>query len=151
VARAGGGVYLAYGGGYPTTDKALLWRFGAPPGQQSGYRISGNAQSGTLDLIGLFGDISTQAQWHTQVLPGLAIKASPASIKRTRSTKVAFTVSDPEPVKGATVRAAGRSAATDATGRASITLGPTTRSSIAVTVTKNGYKQGTTKVRVRRG
>ena len=129
VARAGGGVYLAYGGGYPTTSKALLWRFGAPnsvtidsrkadhivglaadpdgrvwvfwilraggtpkvyarrsnkaatafgptvaagapAGQQSGYRIAGNAQSATLDLVGLFGDISTQAQWHTQVLPG---------------------------------------------------------------------------------
>jgi hypothetical protein len=209
AARAGGGVYVAYSGGYPTTNKALLWRFGAPnavtldqrnadhivglaadpdgrlwvfwilragpspkvyarrsnkaatafgptvaagapAGQQSGYRISGNAQSGTLDLVGLFGDISTQAQWHTQVLPGLAVKASPSTIKSNKSTKVAFTVSDPDPVKGATVKAAGKSATTDATGRASITLVPTSKSSFAVTVTKPGYKQGATRVRVKR-
>ena len=64
---------------------------------------------------------------------------------------MAFTVSDPDPVKGATVKASGKSATTDATGRAAITLGPTTRSSIAVTVTKSGYKAGATRIRVKRG
>ena len=208
AARAGGGVYIAYSGGYPTTSKALLWRVGAPrsvtldsrkadhvvglaadpdgrlwvfwilrgsrptvvarrsnraatafgpavaagrpPGQQSGYKISGNAQRARLDLVGLFGGTSSQAQWHTQVLPGLAINAAPATIKGSRATKVTFTVRDPDPVKGATVRAAGRSATTDAKGHASITLGPASKSSIAVTVTKAGYTKGSTRVRVTR-
>jgi hypothetical protein len=208
AARAGGGVYVAYSGGYPTTTKALLWRVGAPssvtldtrkadhvvglaadpqgrlwvfwilrgpkptvfarrsnkaatafgpavaagapPATQSGYKISGNAQTARLDLVGLFGNTSSQAQWHTQVLPGLAIKAAPSRVKSTKSTKVKFTVSDPDPVKGATVHAAGRSPTTDAKGHASITLGPTSKSSIAVTVTKAGYTEGRTRVRVKR-
>jgi hypothetical protein len=208
AARAGGGVYVAYSGGYPTTSKALLWRVGArsamtldrrkadhvvslaadpdgrlwvfwivrgprptvvarrsnraatafgpavaagrPPGQQSGYKLSGNAQRTRLDLVGLFGDSTSQAQWHTQVLPGLAIKASPATISGSRSTKVTFTVSDPDPVKGATVRVAGRSASTDAGGRASIKLGPASKASLAVSVTKAGYTRGGTRVRVTR-
>jgi hypothetical protein len=207
AARAGGGVYVAYGGGYPTTTKALLWRVGAPssvtldkrkadhvvglaadpkgrlwvfwilrgsrptvfarrsnktatafgptvaagapPGQGSGFKISGNAQSSTLDLVGLFGDSSSQAQWHTQVLPGLAIKASPSTLKSSKSKKVSFTVSDPDPVKGATVHAAGKSATTDAKGHASITVGPTSQSSIAVTVTETGYTKGRTRVHVK--
>jgi hypothetical protein len=207
AARAGGGVYVAYSGGYPTADKALLWRVGAakpvtvdkrkadhvvglaadpagrvwvfwivrgskpkvfarrsnkavtafgptmtagaPHGQQSGFKISGSAQSSTLDLVGLFGDVSSQAQWHTQVLPGLAVKASRAKLKRGKSAKVKFTVSDPDPVKGAKVHAGGRSATTDAKGHASITLGPTSKP-IAVTVTKSGYAKGRSRVRVKR-
>jgi hypothetical protein len=208
AARAGGGVYVAYSGGYPTASKALLWRVGAPgsvtldthkadhvvslaadpdgrvwvfwvlrgshptvfarrsnkaatafgptvaagapPGQQSGYKISGNAQSSVLDLVGLFGDVSSQAQWHTQVLPGLAIKASPSTVKSGKATTVTFTVSDPDPVKGAAVRVAGKSATTDAKGRATIALGKSSKSSIPVTVTKAGYTQGHTSVHVKR-
>ncbi|HMJ37107.1 MAG TPA: hypothetical protein VK501_24595 [Baekduia sp.] len=121
----------------------------APPGQQSGFKISGNAQSSTLDLVGLFGDTSSQAQWHTQVLPGLAIKPLPSTLKSSKSTKVSFTVSDPDPAKGATVHGAGKSATTDAKGHASITLGPTSKSSIAVTLTKAHYTEGATRVRVK--
>jgi hypothetical protein len=207
AARAGGGVYVAYSGGYPTTSKALLWRVGAPgavtldtrkgdhivglaadpdgrlwvfwilrgssptvfarrsnkaatafgpivaagapSGQQSGYKISGNAQSSTLDLVGLFGDLSTQAQWHTQVLPGLAVTASPTTVKSSKSTNVTFTVSDPDPVKGATVHVAGKSATTDAKGHAAVTLGPTSKSSLAVTATKARYTEGRTSVHVK--
>lgn len=209
VARAGGGAYVAYGGGYPTTNKALLWRVGdarpvtlddrkadhlvslaaapdgrlwvfwvlrsgarqtvyarrsnraatafgatvsagAPPKQLTGYKISGSAQDGRLDLIGLFGGTGKPAQWHTQVLPGLAVKASPSTVRSAGSTKVTFTVTDPDPVKGATVSAAGRSATTNGKGRATITLGPTSKRKIAVTVTKSGYTKAHTGVRVRR-
>jgi hypothetical protein len=208
AARAGGGVYVAYSGGYPKTTKALLWRVGAPgpvtldtreadhvvglaadpdgrlwvfwilrgsrptvyarrsnkaatafgptvsagtpAGQTSAYKISGNAQSSALDLVGLFGNINAQAQWHTQVYPGLTIKASPSTIKSNKSTKVTFTVSDPDAVKGATVHVAGKSATTDGKGHASITLGPTAGKSIAVTVTKTRYTTGATRVHVKR-
>src|SRR5919197_1061144 len=30
AARVGGGVFVAYSGGYPTTDRALVWRVGTP-------------------------------------------------------------------------------------------------------------------------
>ncbi|HYZ28928.1 MAG TPA: hypothetical protein VE570_07740, partial [Thermoleophilaceae bacterium] len=128
AARAGGGVYVAYAGGYPTTNQVRLWRiadsksavvatsshnhlaslaadpqgrlwviwveqgstaqvfarrsnksatrFGPavklspPKGQQSAYKIAGNAQTGTLDVVAMFGGSGPQtAQWHTQILP----------------------------------------------------------------------------------
>jgi hypothetical protein len=207
AARVGGGVYAAYGGGYPTTKKVLLWRiadsksavlgtsahdhvvslaaapdgrlwvfwiersspplvfarrsnktatdFGravklaAPPGQQAAYKIAGDAQTGTLDLVGLFGDVNSQAQWHTQVFPGLALEAAPAKISGGKSTSVKFTVSDPDPVKGAKVSAGGKSATTDAKGHATIDLGPTTKKSIAASATKGGYAAASAKVKVK--
>jgi hypothetical protein len=202
-------VFIAYGGGYPTTSKALLWRVGAarpmtlddrqadhvvslaaapdgrlwvfwvlrsgarqavyarrsnaaatafgpavsagaPPGQQTGYKISGSAQRGRLDLVGLYAATGAPGQWHTQVLPGLAVKASPATVSGRRSAKVTFRVSNPDPVQGAKVSAAGKSATTDAKGRATIALGPTSKRTIAVTVTKSGYTRGGATLRVRR-
>lgn len=206
VARAGGGVFVAYPGGYPTTKKVLLWhvagptsttvgssdsdhivglaadpsgriwvfwadhatsvplvfarrsnkkvtgfgpavKIGPPAGQQSAYKIDGNAQTGALDLVVLFGGINNQAQFHTQVLPGLGIKAKPAKIKKGQATAVKFTVSDPDPVKGAKVKVAGKSATTDAGGHATITL--TIKKTVTATATKAGYTSGTTKVKVK--
>jgi hypothetical protein len=208
AARVGGGVYVAYPGGYPTTTKVLLWRiadsksavlassdhdhtvslaadpdgrlwvmwversatpqifarrsnksatkFGpavkiAPPkGQQSAYKIAGNAQSGALDVVALFGSAAgTQAQWHTQILPGLALTASPSKIKRGKATAVKFTASDPDPVKGVTVNAAGKSATTDTKGHATIKLGPTKAKSITASAKKAGYTGATIKLRVK--
>jgi hypothetical protein len=207
AARPGGGVYLAYSGGYPTTDKVLLWRLGAaksavvgtgkgdhivslaaapdgriwvfwidrstgrplvfarrsnpgvtafgpllragaPSGQASAYRIAGDAQAGALDLLGLFGTASGQAQWHTQVLPGLELGAKPSKVTRSRTTTVEFTVRDPDPVKGVKVTVSGRSATTDAKGHASIDVGPTAKKSIAATAAKPGYTSGTYRLRV---
>jgi hypothetical protein len=117
---------------------------GTPPGQQSGFKIAGSAQSALLDVVGLFGDAAgTQAQWHTQVRPGLAVAAQPSNVKRGHATKVHFTVSDPDPVKGATVHAAGKSATTDAKGHASITL----TGKATARATKSGYTSGSVRVR----
>ncbi|MEA2493742.1 MAG: hypothetical protein QOJ29_1653 [Thermoleophilaceae bacterium] len=198
VARAGGGVYVAYPSGYPTTNQVRLWRiadsksdvvatsdrghiaslaaapdgrlwvfwseqssppqifarrsnksatkFGpaikliAPPGQQSAYKIDGNAQNGPLDLVVLFGTVSTQAQWHTQVLPALALKA------KSSAGKVTFTVSDPDPVKGAKVSAKGKSAMTNATGHVTLTLPP---GKVTPKATKSGYSSATLKLKVK--
>ena len=207
VARAGGGVYVAYPGGYPTTTQVRLWRiadsksavvatskhdhiaslaadangrlwvfwvergttpqvfarrsnktatkFGPavklspPEGQQSAFKIDGNAQSGALDLVVLFGTASSQAQWHTQVLPGLELDASPSKINGGKSTSVTFTVTDPDPVKGAKVSAGGKAATTNAKGHATIELGPTKAKSIVAKVTRAGYTAGSTKVKVK--
>jgi hypothetical protein len=208
AARAGGGVYVAYPGGYPTTTQVRLWRiadsksavlanskgdhivsiaadsegrlwvfwveratnqvfarrsnesatsFGpavkvkGAPGQQSAFKIDGNAQSGALDVVVLFGDSSgKQAQWHTQFLPGLAVKASPSKIKGGKSTAVKFTVTDPDPVKGAKVSAGGKSATTDAKGHATIELGPTKKKKITASAKKAGYSSGSTKLKVKK-
>jgi hypothetical protein len=209
VARIGGGVYVAYPGGYPTTKQVRLWRiadsksavlatsnhdhiaslaaapdgrlwvfwvergarsqvfarrsntsatkFGPavklslPKGQQSAFKIDGNAQASRLDIVALLGNAAgRQAQWHTQVLAGLGLSASPSKIKRRKKTAVTFTVTDPDPVKGAKVKAAGKSATTDKHGHATIDLGPTKAKSIKATATKAGYASGTTKVHVKR-
>jgi hypothetical protein len=208
AARAGGGVYVAYPGGYPTTTQVRLWRiadsksavlatskhdhivslaadpdgrlwvfwverssspqvfarrsnksatkFGPavklkpPAGQQSAYKIDGNAQSGALDLVVLFGGSSPQqAQWHTQVLPGLAVTAKPAKINGDKSTAVRFTVSDPDAVKGAKVSAGGKSATTDGSGRATIKLGPTKAKKLTATVKKAGHTSASIKLTVK--
>jgi hypothetical protein len=210
AARVGGGVYVAYGGGYPTRDKVLLWRIadtksavvgtsahdhtvslaadpdgriwvfwidngsqptvfarrsnksvtafgpavavGHPPGQDSAYRITGNAQATRLDIVAEFGSLAANAiaQWHTQVLAGLELTASPSKIKGSKKTAVTFRVSDPDPVSGATVSAGGKSAKTNAKGKATIDLGPTSKKSIVATATKADYTKATTKVRVGR-
>jgi hypothetical protein len=206
VARAGGGVYVAYPGGYPTTNRVLLWRiadsksavlgisksdhivglaadpagrlwvfwverstmkvfarrsnksatkFGpavkvsVPKGQQSAFKIDGNAQAGALDVVALLGDASgKQAQWHTQFLPGLVLSA-PLKINGAKSTSVTFKVADPDPVKGAKVSAGGKSATTNAAGKATITLGPTKAKKITATAKKAGYSSATKTIKVK--
>ena len=207
AARAGGGVYVAYPSGYPTTTQVRLWRvadsksavlatsksdhivslaadpdgrlwvfwverssspqvfarrsnkaatkFGPavkvkpPAGQQSAFKIDGNAQSGALDVIVLFGGTGGQAQWHTQFLPGLEVKASPAKIDGGKATAVKFTVTDPDPVKGAKVSVAGKSATTNSSGHATIDLGPTKAKKLTATAKKTGYTATATKIKVK--
>ena len=206
VARAGGGVYVAYATGYPTLNQVRLWRiadsksavigqsksghlasiaadpegrlwvfwvessttqifarrsnklatkFGppvkikAPKGQQTAFKLDGNAQSGPLDIVVLFQGPAGHAQWHTQILPGLDL-AAPSKIKaKNKASAVTFTVTDPEPVKGAKVNAGGKSATTNAAGKATITLGPTKAKKITASVTKAGYTKGTKKIKVK--
>ena len=122
-----------------------------PKGQQSAFKIDGNAQASRLDIVALLGDSAgRQAQWQSQVLAGLGVSASPSTIRRGNKTAVKFTVTDPDPVKGAKVTAGGKSATTDKHGHATINLGPTKAKSIKATATKAGYTSDTTKVRTKR-
>jgi hypothetical protein len=122
-----------------------------PAGQGSAYKIDGNAQSGALDLVVMFGAVgsSQQAQWHTQILPGLDLATKPAKIDGGKSTAVKFTVTDPDPVKGAKVSAGGKSATTDSKGHATINLGPAKAKKISATANKGGYTSATAKIKVR--
>ena len=119
------------------TDFGPAVKIKAPPGQQSIYKITGNAQSGPLDIVGLFGSISSQAQFHTQVLPGLSLTASPSHISRKKLTTVTFTVRDPDPVKGAKVSAGSVSATTNAKGKATLSVGAARK--VTATAKKAGY------------
>ncbi|MDQ6822508.1 MAG: hypothetical protein M3076_19605 [Actinomycetota bacterium] len=50
AARAGGGLYVAVGGGYPDTTHALVWKFG------SGSSMNVGSDSHGLDRVGVAGD-----------------------------------------------------------------------------------------------
>lgn len=209
AARPGGGVYVAYSSGYPTTTKAIVWKVGtaketvvasstsshivtlatapgghvwvlwlsneggkarafasrsnkagtkwgpavnlnAPPGQSSAYRLGGNAQAGRLDVVALFGNTSTQSQWHTQAYPGLKITASPSKINGNKKTAVKFTVSDPDAVKGVKVSVGSKSATTNSAGKATISIGPTKSKSVTAFAKKAGYTSGKVKVKIKR-
>src|SRR5262249_55996750 len=118
-------------------------------GERTVFGLEGNAPSGPLDVVALMGDVTgKQAQWHTQILPGLDLSASPSKVNGAKKTSVQFTVSDPDPVKGAKVSAGGKSATTDSKGHATIDLGPTSAKSISASATKAGYTGATRKLKV---
>jgi hypothetical protein len=207
VPRVGGGVYIAYSSGYPTTTKAIVWKvgtakevvvasskgghivgmaaapggylwlvwidrtsatkafaarsnksgtkwgpavpLGSPPGQNSAYKIAGNAQANTLDVVALWGNASSQAQFHTQALPGLDLTASPTKVNGKKATTITFTVKDPDAVKGAKVSIGGKSDTTDGAGHAQITVGPTKAKSVTAFAKKAGYTSDKVKIKIK--
>jgi hypothetical protein len=121
---------------------------GLPAGAKRGYVLTGDAQAARLDLVGSFGpksdNVQPTAAWHTQVLPGLTLGASPATVDPKKATAVTFTVTDAgDPVAGATVKVGTKSAKTDANGRASLEVGPPKTNPLAATASATGYA-GTT-------
>jgi hypothetical protein len=190
VARPGGGVYIAYEGGYPSHTKVLVWRVGArtstllarassdvhgvgiaatptgrvwvfwsaqsrsgktlvyakrsngsvsawgrtvafapPKRTASVWNLEGDGQTDRLDLLGSFslGSSGFAATWHTQLLPGLSLSASPMHIpvggKHARS--VTFTVTDAgAPLSGVEVRVGSAHASTGTNGKVTLALGP---------------------------
>jgi hypothetical protein len=83
-------------------------------------------------------DDSSAATYLTRILPGLTLTA------KKKSGKVTFTVTDAgDPVKGATVKAGGKSDKTDAKGRAVLTL----KGKPAAQATATGYTPATLKLK----
>jgi hypothetical protein len=93
---------------------------------EAAYRLDASAApGGGVDLLGNFNDgvSSMSATYHRRVLPGLALAASPAKLRKGRTTTVRFTVRDAgDPVKGAKVKAGGKSGTTDSKGRVELDL-----------------------------
>ncbi len=197
AARAGGGVYVAYPGGYPTTTKVQLWKVGspssttvasgpgdhdatvaatgdgrlwivwseqgrriratrtnptatafgavvnagAPKGTSSIYKLDASAApDGGVDVLAL-SDAGADATWQARLQPGLTLRAKPDQPKRGATTTIAFTVLDAgDPVSGAKVAIAGKSATTTSGGTATIavTAGKKTRK-LTATATRAGY------------
>ena len=92
---------------------------GAAKGASATYVLDASATASALDLLALFG-IGAEpggATYHARIQPGLTLTA------RRSGSKVRYTVTDAgDPVRNATVKAAGKSATTDAKGRAALTL-----------------------------
>jgi hypothetical protein len=121
---------------------------GAPPKMDSCYSLEGDAQAGRLDIVGLCGNVSGTGHWHTQVNPGLALAASPSSVNGKKGGSVKLTITDPDPVKGAKVSGGGDSATTDGKGHATLSIGPTKKKKVTITVTHAGYTTATRTLKV---
>jgi len=108
------------------------------------------ASSGRIDVVANVQRSSTTALYHTQVLAGLKLKASPTKISHTHSTVITFTVSDAgEAVANATVSFLGHKAHTNSHGIAKITVAkgqkPGTKTA---TASKSLYYKATVSVKV---
>jgi hypothetical protein len=75
-----------------------------PPGTQTVWKVNGDGATGPLDLLASVETPEGIAVWHTQVLPILAVTASPTGFTAGDTARVTFTVTDAgDPVPGATI------------------------------------------------
>jgi MFS family permease len=96
----------------------------APPGGFVNASMNLAAQSARLDVVGLITrPNSTNAVQHTQLLPGLSLRATPSTFRRGRRQTIVFRVEDAGvPVAGARVTVGRSRATTNAAGRATIVV-----------------------------
>jgi hypothetical protein len=125
-----------------SNKKATAWgaavQAGAPKSASSLYALDASATAAGADLFGLFslGSDSHASTYHTRIRPGLTLEANRRSLPA-KAITVGFTVTDAgAPVKGAKVKASGRSATTDGRGRASLSL----KGKATVTASATGYE-----------
>jgi hypothetical protein len=125
-----------------------------PPGTTTFWSLYGEGNpGGVLDVLALVTTSGGIATWHSQVEPGLTLTASPAKVKRSKKTKVQFKVTDAgDPVKGAKVKAAGKSGKTGAGGTVSLKLGKFGKKAklVIAKATHDGYAPGQTGVVVKK-
>jgi len=119
---------------------------GMPKGKTAVYAVAVEGSTGKGDVVINVGD----AFWHTQVLPGLTLKASPTSWKHGASRKVTFTVSDAgAAVSGARVKVGTKTCQTAAGGKCTISFPGSTRAGkYTASATKSGYFKGTARLKV---
>jgi hypothetical protein len=124
---------------------------GSPGAASSIYRLDANATAGAVDVFAntSIGPSSTST-FYRRVLPGLTLTASPAKLHKGKKSAVTFRVLDArEPVKGAKVRAGGRSDTTNAKGVVTLTVRGRGRS-VGAVATAPGYTAGHLRLRVLR-
>jgi hypothetical protein len=124
---------------------------GSPSAASSIYRLDANATAGAVDVFAntSIGPSSTST-FYRRVLPGLTLTASPAKLHKGKKSAVTFRVLDArEPVKGAKVRAGGRSDTTNAKGVVTFTVRGRGRS-VGAVATAPRYTAGHLRLRVLR-
>jgi hypothetical protein len=110
------------------------------------YDLGIEGTSGRADIVFNNGT----AILHTQALYGLSVKAKPGSVKAGKPSKVTFTVTDAgDGVKGAKVKAKGKSCKTDKHGKCSITFPGLPAKSFDVRATKSSYADGSVEIKVK--
>jgi hypothetical protein len=124
---------------------------GHPRDAAQAYNLDASAVGGALDVLGNFnmGTSTTAVTSYRRILPGLTLRVSPERLRKGAPTTVRFTVLDAGAgVKGARVRAGGKSGTTDARGRVSLSL--SSRKAVKAKATKSGYVAATKRLPVRR-
>ena len=117
-------------------------------GGYSGLSLEG--ASGRIDVVANLTRNTTPTLYHTQVLEGLKVTASPSKVSHAHTTTIAFKVTDAgEAVAAATVTFLGHKAHTNSHGVAKITLskGQKTGTKTA-TATKSLYSRATVSVKI---
>jgi len=122
--------------------------------QNAGIPRGGAAYSLTIDGTIGRGDIvlnDGNGMWHTQVVAGLTLQASPASWRHHTRQKVTFTVTDAhDPVKGAKVAVGSSHCTTGNRGTCPITFAPSYgQGKHTARATKSGYAPATAGLKVR--
>lgn len=113
-----------------------------PRGQVEASELDIAAQNDRLDVLGRFGSVSAGVTlFHSQVYPGLTLRARGGDVARFRVTDAG------DPVAGATVRVAGRTVKTNAAGVATLDL---PRGVYAARASKPKYTGDTARVRATR-
>lgn len=112
------------------------------------------SSSGRIDVVAnvqRFSGGAPTAFYHTQVLPGLSLRATPNSVRHGHPTRVTLRVTDAgQAVAGAKVRLLGHTAKTGRQGRVSILVRASTpKGHYRAVATKPGYFHGAAKVTVR--
>ncbi len=119
---------------------------GIPRGQTAIYNVAIEGSRGRGDIVVNVGD----AFWHTQVLAGLTLHASPSKWRHGSRQRVVFTVTDAHSaVGGATVKVGTRHCSTGTHGTCAITFpGSFSTGRHAASAGKSGYAKATTTLRV---
>ncbi len=105
------------------------------------YTLTPSARTTLVDVVGSFsvGCGADIELWHTQIQPGLTLKADPTKLDGEQ--KVKFTVTDAgDPISGATVKVGDKTVTTGVDGTATMKLGPIKQGKKLVAVTTfEGY------------
>jgi len=128
------------------TGFGVVKTLGMPASQDGVYDVAIDGTNGRGDVV-----INTgNGFWHTQVAPGLSLKASPAKFKHGKKQKVTFTVTDAgDAIAGATVKVGSASCMTAAAGTCTVTLPKTTKKGTLVAkATLSGYGAGSVRLKV---
>ena len=110
------------------------------------YKLDANVAGNALDVLANFniGTTTDAVTSYRRLRPGLTLKADPGRLRKGERTEVRFTVLDAgDSVSGARVKVAGRSGATDAEGR--VTLSLRSRRGVRA-VTHSGYTAATRRI-----
>jgi hypothetical protein len=114
-----------------------------PAGTASLYQLAASAQSDRVDVLAQYQKGADNDIFHTQLLTGLKVTASPAKIKAGKTTTVSVTVTDAgSGVAGAKATIGAKSGTTSAAGVAKVKVKATKAGKLKVTVKKTGYALG---------
>jgi hypothetical protein len=119
---------------------------GMPAGKDAVYNVAIDGTTGRGDVVINVGN----AFWHTQVAPGLSLKAAPRKWRHGAKQKVTFTVTDAgDAVPGAKVKVGTRTCTTSAGGTCAITFPASTKKgTLVANASQNGYGAGSVRLKV---